>query len=213
MKVALRAATHLDFTEFPQANGSRHGVVTAFYYTLAWFDRYLRGADDALGRLVARRFDDSADVHNISGGRADPATGGNLPARIAGQPVADRLSFHFRSAYFLDGGRRRCENMRAGCPPRHRRLHAPAAIQAPPAARTARGTARRVYVNGRRVARRRGRRLRAVRLAPLPGRGTFVVRIVARTNRGYRVIAKHRYKDCKKVSTKRVRLRAQPTGR
>ena len=212
MKVALRAATHLDFTEFPQANGSRYGVVTAFYYTLAWFDRYLRGVDDAPARLLARRFDDSADVHNISGGRSDPATGSNLPARIAGQPVADRLSFHFRSAYFLDGGRHRCENMRAGCPPPAnacpRRLRFK--LRRP---RGQRVVAARVYVNGRRVARRRGRRLRAVRIAPLPGRGTFVVRIVSRTNRGFRVSAKHRYKNCKRVSTKRVRLRAQPTGR
>jgi dienelactone hydrolase len=122
MKIALRAATHLDFTEFPQANGSRYGVVTTFYYTLAWFDRYVRAAgardlaDDALRRLTSTRFDASADVHNISGGRRDPDTGGNLPARIAGQPVPDRLSFHFRSAYFLEGGRHRCESMRDGCP-------------------------------------------------------------------------------------------------
>jgi dienelactone hydrolase len=117
MKIALRAATHLDFTEFPQANGSRYGVVTTFYYTLAWFDRYLRGSRGAVARLTAERFDDSADVHNISAGRADPATGGNLPARVAGQPVADRLSFHWRSAWSLDGGRHRCEDMRAGCRP------------------------------------------------------------------------------------------------
>jgi dienelactone hydrolase len=117
MKVSLRAATHLDFTEFPQANGSRYGVVTATYYTLAWFDRYLKGSTNAVERLTAPRFDDSADVHNISGGRADPATGENLPARIAGQPVRDRLSFHFRSAWFLDGGRHRCDDIRAGCAP------------------------------------------------------------------------------------------------
>ena len=125
MKVALRAATHLDFTEFPEANGSRYGVVTTFYYTLAWFDRYLMGAagghaeraERGRRRLVATEFDDSADIHNISGGTWDPSTGRNVPAQIAGQPVADRLSFHFRSAYFLDGGRLRCESMRAGCPP------------------------------------------------------------------------------------------------
>jgi dienelactone hydrolase len=123
MKIALRAATHLDFTEFPQANGSRYGTVTTLYYTLAWFDRYLRGAvpgnrrlaRDALARLTATGFDDSADIHNISGGRWDPQSRRNVPARIAGQPVADRLSFHFRSAYFLRGGRFRCEDMRAGC--------------------------------------------------------------------------------------------------
>ena len=202
MKIALRAATHLDFTEFPQANGSRHGVATAFYYTLAWFDRYLGGTDDALRRLVATRFDDSADVHNISGGRADPATGANLPARIAGQPVADRLSFHFRSAYFLDAGRHRCESIRAGC--RSPAMRCPTGrkvrfkLRRP---RRQRIVSARVYVNGKRVARRRGRRLRAVVLSPLPNRGTFRVRIVARTNRGVRVITKRRYKNCKRGRT------------
>jgi dienelactone hydrolase len=115
MKIALRAATHLDFTEWPEANGSRYGAVTTFYYTLAWFDRYLKGADDALARLTATTFDDSADVHNVSGGRWDPDTRQNVPPAIAGQKVANRLSFHFRSAYYLRGGRHRCENMRAGC--------------------------------------------------------------------------------------------------
>ena len=41
------------------------------YYTLAWFDRYLRGSRLALRRLTATRFDRSADVHNISGGTFD----------------------------------------------------------------------------------------------------------------------------------------------
>src|SRR3954452_21821891 len=117
MKVTLRAATHLDFTQFSPATGSRYGATVAFYYTLAWFDRYLRGSDPGLARLIATRFDDSADVHNISGGTFDPATGKNVPAHIAGEPVADRLSFEFRSAYFLDSGRYRCASMRAGCPP------------------------------------------------------------------------------------------------
>src|SRR3954470_9278958 len=71
MKVTLRAATHLDFTQFSPATGSRYGAVTAFYYTLAWFDRYLRGSEAALARLTATRFDDSADVHSISGGTYD----------------------------------------------------------------------------------------------------------------------------------------------
>jgi dienelactone hydrolase len=203
MKVALRAATHLDFTEFPQANGSRYGVVTAFYYTLAWFDRYLRGSDDALPRLVATRFDGSADTHNISGGRQDPATGGNLPARIAGQPVPDRLSFHFRSAYFLDGGRYRCESMRAGCPSAADRCPSRPRFRF---ARNRRIVAASIYVNGKRVARRRARRIRAVRLSRLPARGTFRVRIVATTIRGHRVISRRRYRNCRKGRTS-VRVR------
>jgi dienelactone hydrolase len=124
MQVALRAATHLDFTQFPPAGtGSRYGAAVAFYYTLAWFDRYLKGGEpgghaqaaDARDRLTATRFDDSGDIHNISGGTFDPATQENVPAYIGGQPVADRLSFEFRSAYFLDGGREECADVRAGC--------------------------------------------------------------------------------------------------
>jgi dienelactone hydrolase len=114
-KIALRAATHLDFTQFGIGTGSRYGAATAFYYTRAWFDRYLKGDKKATKRLTATRFDRSGDVHNISGGTWDPATNTNVPAFIAGQPVVDRLSFHFRSAYYLDGGKVACEDIRAGC--------------------------------------------------------------------------------------------------
>jgi hypothetical protein len=116
MKVSLRAATHLDFTQFGLAGtGSRYGAAVAGYYTLAWFDRYLRGAAGALPRLTATTFDRSYDVHNISGGTFDPATQSNVPAFLAGLPVRDRLSFHFRSGYWLDGGSVRCDDIRAGC--------------------------------------------------------------------------------------------------
>ena len=116
MKVSLRAATHLDFTQFGIAGtGSRYGAATAEYYTLAWFDRYLRGSARALQRLTATKFDDSEDIHNISGGTFDPLTQSNVPAYLAGQPVANRLSFHFRSAYWLQHGAKRCEDIRAGC--------------------------------------------------------------------------------------------------
>jgi dienelactone hydrolase len=117
MKVSLLAATHLDFTQFGiSGTGSRYGAAVAEYYTLAWFDRYLRRSKAGLRRLTATGFDDSEDVHDISGGQWDPATQSNLPPYLAGMPVVDRLSFHFRSAYWLDGGGERCEDMRAGCP-------------------------------------------------------------------------------------------------
>jgi dienelactone hydrolase len=118
MKVSLRAATHLDFTEFaPTPPSSRYGALVASYYTLAWFERYLENSTSAEARLTAAKFDGSADAHYISGGTYDAASGMNVPYRIGGQPVANRLSFHFRSAYFLDGGRARCEDIRAGCAP------------------------------------------------------------------------------------------------
>jgi dienelactone hydrolase len=115
MKVALRAAVHLDWTEWPELNGSRYGVVTAFYYTRAWFDRYLKADPQATERLTAAGFDDSADVHSISSGRFDASTASNVPPRIERQPVVDRLSFHFRSGYWLHGGALACEDIRLGC--------------------------------------------------------------------------------------------------
>jgi hypothetical protein len=116
MKVALRAASHLDFTQIGLGGtGSRYGAAVTSYYTLAWFDRYLRGSRAALRRLTATRFDRSADVHNISAGTFDPATQSNVPARLDRQPVVNRLSFHFRSGYWLDHGAVACEDIRAGC--------------------------------------------------------------------------------------------------
>lgn len=110
MQIALRAATHLDWVPSKLA-GNRYAEIVSLYYTLAWFDRYLKGADDpaaaadAFARLTAPAFDDSADIHNISQGFYDPlaalAAGdplaGNIPYGLAGMPVADRLSFYFRS--------------------------------------------------------------------------------------------------------------------
>jgi dienelactone hydrolase len=118
MQLVPRASTHLDLTEFAPGTGSRYGAAVSFYYTLAWFDRYLkRGqtAKAALARLTASSFDDSGDIHNLSGGRFDPANLANVPAFIAGQPVSDRLSFEFRSAYHLGGGKHQCADMRKGC--------------------------------------------------------------------------------------------------
>jgi dienelactone hydrolase len=119
MQMSPRASTHLDFTQFSPGTGSRYGAAVSFYYTLAWFDRYLKGEKArraATARLTSQKFDDSGDVHSISGGVFDPGTGSNVPAKIAGQPIANRLSFEFRSKYFLGGGDRQCTDMRAGCP-------------------------------------------------------------------------------------------------
>jgi hypothetical protein len=109
MQVPLRAALHLDWVP-SQLSGNRYAEGVSVYYTLAWFDRYVRGASepdvaaDAFDRLTATEFDDSADRHNISQGIFDPDLAepddpytGNVPYRIDGLPVADRLSFYFRA--------------------------------------------------------------------------------------------------------------------
>lgn len=108
MLVVLRAGTHLDFSLFG-GPASRYGESVINYYTLAWFDRYLKGAHDsalaadAFRRLTAQTFDDSADRHNISQGLYDKAAAGdsvlkgNRPYLVGGTPVRDRLSFYFTS--------------------------------------------------------------------------------------------------------------------
>ena len=69
---------------------------------MAWFDRYLKGlaepdtAADGYRRLLATRFDDLADRHNLGAGYYDPVDG-NQPYRIAGLSVCDRMSFYFKS--------------------------------------------------------------------------------------------------------------------
>ena len=97
MKVVLRAATHLDWTPSEPA-GNRYAETVSVYYTLAWFDRYLRGAgdpavaDQAFRRLTADRFDDYADRHNISQGLYDPARAAAHPD----DPYAGNVPVHDR---------------------------------------------------------------------------------------------------------------------
>jgi dienelactone hydrolase len=128
MQVALRSSTHLEWTYVPYIlPASRLGERVSMHYTLAWFDRYLKGAANAVDRLTTTTFDDSADASSIGGGRFDAERAaasptnpeaGNVPYLIEGLPVADRLSFYYRSAYSLTapgGARVACDDMRAGC--------------------------------------------------------------------------------------------------
>jgi pimeloyl-ACP methyl ester carboxylesterase len=114
MQVALRHSTHLEWSFVPWILPADHdGERVAMYYTLAWFDRYLRGDTAAEQRLTAATFDGSADASAIGAGSYDVATDTNVPWKIAGQKVADHLSFYYRSAYAF--GANNCEDMRAGC--------------------------------------------------------------------------------------------------
>lgn len=107
MQLPLRAALHLDWVP-SQLSGNRYAEPVTVHYTLAWFDRYVKGATetavaaDAFERLTLTELDDSADRHNISQGSFDPDLArpddpyaANVPYRIEGLPVADRLSFYF----------------------------------------------------------------------------------------------------------------------
>ena len=130
MQIGLRSSMHLEYSYVPYIlPASQLGERVAFYYTLAWFDRYLRGSKLAYRRLIATSFDNSSDLHSIGAGTYDPAAAaadpadtaaGNVPYKIRGLPVANRLSFYYDSEYSLTPPaqtvKRVCVDMRAGCP-------------------------------------------------------------------------------------------------
>ncbi len=125
MQVALRGSTHQEwsFTPYqlpnpvqgPFVNASSEGERVAVFYALAWFDRYLKGIAfrgppnnrelaqrrSAVGRLLGRTFDDSADRSAIGVGRAD-SRGRNVPYPLAGEAIVDHLSRFLRSAYAFE---------------------------------------------------------------------------------------------------------------
>ena len=117
MQVALYGSTHLEWTYVPYIlPASSEGERVAMYYTLAWFDRYLRGGPvkkDAARRLIASAFDGSADASAIGAGAYDIASMNNVPHTIEGDTVADHLSIYYRSSYSF--GSHRCGDMKAGC--------------------------------------------------------------------------------------------------
>ena len=128
--VAFRGATHLTYTYIPlvfQANELSERM--ASYYTLAWFDRQLKNKPSGFTRLIATKFDNSADTDSIGAGVFDPSAAaanptdpyaGNVPYRIEGIDVANAVSFYYQSAYALHnpatGALVTCLDMRAGCP-------------------------------------------------------------------------------------------------
>ena len=128
MSVTTRASDHYEFgyqpypADFP---ASRYGERVAFYYSLAWFDRYLKGDPSGTDRLTSFVFDDSADRHSIGAGTydaqkaaSDPTNpfAGNVPYTIGGKCAANLLSFYYASGYGLEGGGLQSGDMRArGC--------------------------------------------------------------------------------------------------
>lgn len=128
MVIVPRASTHYEWDQQSAVGSlpaSRLGQVTSLYYTLGWYDRYLKDRPSALRRLTAQRYDGSADRHSIGAGTYDAAAAladpgnpfaGNVAYTIRGMCIANTLSFYFASAYSLDGGRIHSWNMRnRGC--------------------------------------------------------------------------------------------------
>jgi dienelactone hydrolase len=126
--VAFRNATHLTYSYIPATLPANElSERMASYYTLAFLDLELRKDPTGYDRLVARKFDTSADRHSTGAGVYDAAAAdptdpysGNVPYKIAGIPVADAVSFYYQSEYALRDPRTRqvktCIDMRANCP-------------------------------------------------------------------------------------------------
>ena len=227
MKIVLRASTHLDWTP-SEASGNRYAETVSVYYTLSWFDRYLKGATDrgaaeqAFRRLTAPRFDDYADRHDISQGIFDPARAaahpddpyaGNVPYAIDGLPVRDRMSFYFPSKCSIhapDGSLFETDDVRAnGCPLRSRSgvcLRTSAiAFRLRPRTRGRRVVRVEAFVDGKRALRRSGRDIRTITLRGLRRDGQMTVRIVATDNKGAKLVSTRSWDGCTKG---RPRVRA-----
>lgn len=128
MSITTRASDHYEFgyqpypADFPS---SRYGERVAFHYSLAWFDRYLKGDQRATARLATYAFNDSSDRHSIGAGTYDAAQAaadpmnpfaGNVPYKIAGKCAANLLSFYYASAVRLEGGTLQSSDLRGrGC--------------------------------------------------------------------------------------------------
>jgi dienelactone hydrolase len=129
MQIVFRAGTHGEWSTpvhpAQTLGGSLYGEAMGTYYTLAWFDHYLRGSNDALDRLTATStYETFADRYSIGTGhfdalkatRAGDVEAGNVPITVGGLEVHNRLSWWYPSRYFLDGGKQSCDDMRGGCP-------------------------------------------------------------------------------------------------
>jgi hypothetical protein len=140
--VSFRNGTHLTYTYIDLVLPSNElSERFAFYYTLAWFDQYLRDGGDpftpqpAFSRLTSLgKYDDSPDRNakgavSIGTGSFDPTAAaanptddraGNVPYRVKGISIPDSLSFYYYSQYRLTEPRSRrvlrCTDMLAGCP-------------------------------------------------------------------------------------------------
>lgn len=103
MQVNGRAGTHFEVGLIPNPGfpATLRGIDQHAWYTLAWFDRYLRGEESADRRLLTDRWQrDAIDA------KVDPPGKGNL------------FSASLRSRVDIvkaDGARALCEDLRTGC--------------------------------------------------------------------------------------------------
>lgn len=100
--ITVRGASHVDWTWVVSAPlATLRGVDMGAWYTVAWFDKYLRADPTADRRLLTRRW--AADGSNAA---VDPARDPNMFSRWFRSRIDIRLT---------SGRRVRCEDLRQGC--------------------------------------------------------------------------------------------------
>jgi dienelactone hydrolase len=221
-ELIIRGGTHYDFDWIPNAGfpATLRGADMITWYTTAWFDKYVKGDATADRRLTTSRWRTDAEEAAV-----DPHQDANMfsfyyPSRL--------------DIGLAGGGRFTCENMRPGCPGMNADDGEPArysyvdivkgADQAgtAPGATAVNGCARTpsrvvrirytaarivradVYINGKRVATTKGRRLSRVEIPPAGG-GRYVAKVVLRASDGRRFTSVRTYDGCKKTRPRPLR--------
>jgi dienelactone hydrolase len=102
-EIVIRGGSHYEFSFLPAQNwpASLRGADMATWYTIAWFDKYLKRDPSADRRLLTDRW-----RHDTREAEIDPNGDGN------------KFSFYYRSGLDIGlagGGRAVCSDLRAGC--------------------------------------------------------------------------------------------------
>jgi dienelactone hydrolase len=201
-ELIIRGGSHLDFSFIPnQAFGaSLRGPDLTDWYTTAWFDKYLKHDPTADARLLSNRWRDDALEAGVDPGHDGNAFSFYYPSRLDIRLASGR---RFACENLRDG----CPGLLAN--DGFRGTYSYVAIDTTPDAVHGAGTVVRrgssltpcagaratrialgrihghpvtrvtLFLDGRRVLTRRGRGLRSIMVAPIPGRGRHTVRIVA----------------------------------
>ncbi|UTI66686.1 hypothetical protein NBH00_10865 [Paraconexibacter antarcticus] len=99
--IVVRGANHLDWSWVAYPVGTLRGVDLGAWYTVAWFDKYLKHDPTADARLLTDRW-----RHDARGAAHDPARDANLLSRL----YRSRIAIHTRAGRAVA-----CEDLRAGC--------------------------------------------------------------------------------------------------
>ncbi len=102
-EIIVKGGSHLDFSFIPNPafGASLRGIDMITWYTVAWFEKYLKHDPAADKMLLTKRWQ-----HDPISAEVDPGHDGNAFSFY----YRSRLYFHLANGHLFD-----CENLRAGC--------------------------------------------------------------------------------------------------